>query len=280
MTDAKIASIDQPALWNGPAGETWVAKQEMLDALFAPVADYLADAVGAASPRRLLDIGCGTGATAFAAASRLGTDGEVLGVDISAPMVACARARAVAAGLPVRFEQGDAERHDFPAGAFDMAISRFGLMFFADSVAAFANIRAAIAPGGLLHAVVWRSPRENDFMTAAWRAAAPLLPALPAPDPDAPGQFAFASDERVLGLLWDAGWSGIMIEPIDFACALPTSALADYVANMGPLGLFLAQLDPAERDAILARVLPAFDRYIDGETVHVPAACWSIRARA
>ncbi|QCB54345.1 class I SAM-dependent methyltransferase [Sphingopyxis sp. PAMC25046] len=280
MTDVKIAPIDQPALWNGPAGETWVAKQEMLDALFAPVADYLADAVGEASPHRLLDIGCGTGATVLAAAQRLGVGGDVLGVDISARMIARARKRAAAERLPVRFEEGDAEEYDFPTEAFDMAISRFGVMFFSDSVAAFANIRAAMVPKGVLHAVAWRSARENDFMTTAWRAAAPILPAMPAPDPNAPGQFAFASNERVLGFLWDAGWSDIVIEPIDFACTLPTPALADYVANMGPLGLFLAQFDPAERGSILARVLPAFDRYIDGDTVHVPIACWSIRARA
>jgi SAM-dependent methyltransferase len=280
MTDVKIAPIDQPALWNGPAGETWVAKQQMLDALFAPVAGYLADAVAAASPHRLLDIGCGTGATALAAAPWLGVGGDVLGVDISAPMIARARARGAVGGLPVRFEEGDAEIYDFPAAAFDMAISRFGVMFFSDSVAAFANIRAAMVPKGLLQAIAWRSPRENDFMTASWRAAEPFLPVMPAPDPDAPGQFAFASDERVLGFLWDAGWSDIVIEPIDFACTLPTSALADYVAKMGPLGLFLAQSDPAERAAIVAKVLPAFDRYIDGDTVHVRAACWSIRARA
>lgn len=279
MTDVKTAPIDQSALWNGRAGETWVAKQEMLDALFAPVADYLANAVGEASPHRLLDIGCGTGATALAAA-RLGVGGDVLGVDISAPMITRARTRAAAEGLPVRFEEGDAEKYDFPAETFDMAISRFGVMFFSDGVAAFANIRAAMVSKGVLHVVAWRSPRENDFMTAAWRAAAPLLPAMPAPDPNAPGQFAFASEERVLGLLWDAGWSDIAIEPVDFACSLQASMLADYVANMGPLGLYLAHADQAERAAIIARVLPAFDRYVDGDTVHVPAACWSIRARA
>src|SRR3546814_20636736 len=89
-----------------------------------------------------------------------------------------------------------------------MAISRFGVMFFGDSVGAFANIRCAMVPGGALHAIVWRGPRENGFMTTAERAAAPLLPALPPRTPDAPGQFAFADSERVLGLLWVTGRSG------------------------------------------------------------------------
>lgn len=280
MTDIAAPAIDQAALWNGAGGETWVAKQDMLDGLFAPVAAKLADAVDAVGARRLLDIGCGTGATTLAAAPRMEPGGTALGVDISAPMIARACERAAAAGLPVRFVQGDAQTHGFAPDAFDMAISRFGVMFFSDSVAAFANIRAAMAPGGLLHAIAWRSPRENDFMTAAWRAAAPLLPTMPAPDPDAPGQFAFASDERVMGLLRDAGWSDIAIEPVDFACTLPRSMLADYVAHMGPLGLFLAQADAAERAAIVAQVMPAFDRYVDGDTVRVPIACWTIRARA
>src|SRR3546814_6887720 len=90
---------------------------------------------------------------------------------------------------------------------FDMAISRFGVMFFGDSVDAFANIRGAMEPGGTLHAIVWRGPHENVFMTTAERAAAPLLPAMPPRKPDAPGQFAFADPERVLSILWDSGRS-------------------------------------------------------------------------
>src|SRR3546814_8517623 len=110
--------------------------------------------------------------------------------------------------------------YDFPQKAFDMAISRFCVMLFGDSVGAFANIRCAMVPGGALHAIVWRWPRENGFMTTAERAAAPLLPALPPRKPDAPGQFAFADSERVLGILWDSGWSEIAVEPLDIECSL------------------------------------------------------------
>lgn len=280
MTKEMMTSFDQAALWNGCAGATWVAKQALLDDLFAPIADALADAVEAAGARHLLDIGCGTGATTLAVARRIGEGGTALGIDISAPMVARATERGAAEGLPVRFIEGDAQSKAFAPAAFDMAISRFGVMFFSDSVAAFANIRRAMTPGGLLHAIAWRGPRDNGFMTAAERAAQPLLPAMPARDPEAPGQFAFADKDRVLGLLWDAGWSDIDIEATDFACAFPASALADYVASMGPLGLFLAQVDGAERARIVDQVLPAFDRYIDGDAVRFTAACWSIRARA
>lgn len=280
MSNDMSAPIDQAALWNGRAGATWVAKQALLDDLFAPIADQLADAAQAAGARRLLDIGCGTGATTLAAARRLGLGSTALGVDISAPMIARATDRAAAEKLSVRFVVGDAQSHAFAPGSFDMAISRFGVMFFSASAAAFANIRAAMVRGGRLHVVAWRSPQENSFMTAAERAAGSLLPAMPMRDPDAPGRFAFASDERVLGLLWDAGWSDIAIEPVDFDCIFPASALADYVANMGPLGLFLAQVEEVERARIVDRVLPAFDRYIDGDVVRVTAACWSIRARA
>lgn len=276
----KIASPTQTELWNGPAGETWVAKQGLLDGLFEPVAAYLADAVEAAGASRLLDVGCGTGATTLGAARRLGPTGSALGIDLSAPMIARARERAAAEALSARFAVGDAETHDFAASAFDMAISRFGVMFFADSVRAFANLRRAMVRGGRLHAIAWRSAEENPFMTAAERAARPLLPAMLPRDREAPGQFAFADSERVLGILRDAGWSDSALTPIDFACSFPKEALAGYVAQMGPLGLLLAQIERAERDRIVAAVLPAFGRYVDGDVVRITAACWSITARA
>ena len=269
----KIASPTQTELWNGRAGETWVAKQALLDGLFEPIAGYLGDAVEAAGASRLLDVGCGTGATT------LGSAGSALGVDLSAPMIARARERAAAEAVPARFAVEDAETHDFAAGAFDVAISRFGVMFFADSVRAFANIRRAMVRSGRLHAIAWRSAEENPFMTAAERAARPLLPAMPPRDRNAPGQFAFADSERVLGILWDAGWSDSAVAPMDFACSFPKEALAGYVTQMGPLGLLLAQMEQAERDRIVAAVLPAFGRYVDGDVVRITAACWSITAR-
>lgn len=272
--------IDQAALWNGTAGHAWVDSQALLDDLFAPFERRLADAVASSGASRLLDIGCGTGATTLAAAGRLAGEARALGVDISAPMIDLARRRAEAEGAPVRFECADAQTHGFDAAAFDMVISRFGVMFFADSVRAFANIRRAVAPGGALHMIVWRSAAENPFMTTAERAAAPLVPAMPPRKPDAPGQFAFGDPERVRGLLRDAGWSSIAIDPLDIECRFPAAALTRYFTRLGPLGLILAQADPDDRDRIVAAVRTAFDPYVDGDDVRFVAACWTITARA
>src|SRR3546814_17004004 len=112
------------------------------------------------------------------------------------------------------------------------------------------NIRGAMGPGGTRHAIVWRGPHENVFMTTAERAAAPLLPAMPPRKPDAPGQFAFADPERVLSILWDSGWSKIAVEPLDVECSFPASALLAYVTRLGPLGIFLRQASAADRDRV------------------------------
>ena len=146
---------------------------------------------------RVLDVGCGTGSTTLAVARRLGAKGRCIGIDISEPMIAAARARAEREGTPASFIRADAQTHAFEPASFDMIISRFGVMFFDDSVRAFANLRRAAKQTPSLRFIAWRSAAENPFMTTAERAAAPLLPNLPARRPDAPGQFAFADRDRV-----------------------------------------------------------------------------------
>src|SRR3546814_3661436 len=165
-------------------------------------------------------------------------------------MIDLARARATTEGSPAEFHCADAQEYDFPQKAFDMAISRFGVMFFGDSVGAFANIGCAMEPGGALHAIVLHGARENGVMMTAERAAAPLLPALPPRKPDTPAPFAFADSDRVLGILWDSGWSEIAVEPLDIECSFPASALTAYVTRLGPLGIFLRQAGAAERERV------------------------------
>ena len=154
---------------------------------------------------RVLDVGCGTGSTTLAVARRLGAKGRCIGIDISEPMIAAARARAEREGTPASFIRADAQTHAFEPASFDMIISRFGVMFFDDSVRAFANLRRAARDDAELRFIAWRSAAENPFMTTAERAAAPLLPNLPARRPDAPGQFAFADRRRVYSILEESG---------------------------------------------------------------------------
>jgi SAM-dependent methyltransferase len=266
---------EQTALWNGVAGQAWVDAQEVLDEMFRPFELLLVDAAAAAS--RVLDVGCGTGSTTLAVARRPGT--VAVGVDISEPMLALARARAEREHARATVLGADAEAHAFEPASFDLVISRFGVMFFADPARAFANLRRA-AEGGALRVIAWRSPAENPFMTTAERAAAPLLPAMPPRKADAPGQFAFADAGRVRRILEDGGWRDIDIQPIDVPCAIPRRDLARYVTRLGPVGRYLADADEQTRGRVVSTVLDAFAPYVHGDQVRYTAACWSIGARA
>lgn len=280
MTEAKIEVLDQVQLWNGPAGEAWLAMQPQLDRLFAPFEELLVSAVRWHQPARVLDIGCGTGATTLAIARELAGRGSCTGADLSQIMIERARERAFAepADVAASFVSGDASRID--GGPFDMAVSRFGVMFFEDPAAAFARLRGAMAPGAPLAAIAWRAPAENPFMTTAERAAAPLLPPLPPMAPGAPGQFALADAARVHAILGGAGWRSIELNPVDIECTMPERELLPYLSHLGRIGIFLRQVDAATRDHVLAIVRDAFDPFVDGDTVRFTAACWMIEARA
>jgi SAM-dependent methyltransferase len=279
--DANATNDEQTALWNGPAGHAWVASQALLDQMFQPFEALLVDTLPA-SASGVLDVGCGTGSTTLAAARRLGSRGPCVGIDLSGPMIALARERAAREGSSASFIEDSAETHAFEPATFDALISRFGVMFFGNAVAAFQNLRRSAKPGAALHFISWRSASENAFMTTAERVAAPRLPDMPARrlDPDAPGQFALALAPRIHDLLAQSGWTEPDLRPIDVPCTFPERELDHYIARLGPLGVFLQNVDDATRRAVLAEVRAAFAPYLRGEQVCFTAACWSIRARA
>lgn len=268
---------DQAALWNGASGHAWVELQELLDQILEPFKDLLVDAVAARSARRVLDVGCGAGATTLAVA-RLGATS--VGVDISDPLIEAARARAEREGVAATFLRADAQTHDFEPASFDAIISRFGVMFFDDFVRAFANLRRAASDGAEIRFVAWRSASENPFMTTAERAAAPFLSNIPARKPAAPGQFAFADRNRIDRILVKSGWADIDIQPIDVVCSLPEKDLLRYVTRLGPLGLVVQEADEATRTSVLETVRAAFDPFVHGSEVRFTAACWMVVARA
>ena len=269
---------EQSRIWNGAAGHAWVQAQALLDRLFEPFERRMAEAVAQAPARRVLDVGCGTGSTTLACA-RVAAEGEgCLGVDISEPMIGLARERAAAVGSGARFLCADAQRHPFAPGEFDMIVSRFGVMFFDDPVAAFANLRSAATHGAALCCFAWRHPDENPFMTTAERAAAPVLPNLPVRAQGGPGQFAFADAAKVKSILEAAGWWAVSIEPIDVACRMTEAELMRYLALMGPVGATLQQADAATRERVLAVLREAFDPFVQDGEASFTAACWDIRA--
>jgi SAM-dependent methyltransferase len=280
MNSSNDTASEQMKLWNGSSGRAWVEAQELLDGMFEPIEDLMVEIASAASPARVLDVGCGTGSTTLALARLLGAQGRCVGVDISAPMLAVARARAERESVPASFVLASAQDHAFERASFDLIVSRFGVMFFDDPVRAFANLRHAARAGGALRAIAWRSPAENPFMTAAERAAAPFLPNLPARRPDGPGQFAFADERRVRSILKESGWAGIDMRPIDVICTFPAKALETYVTRLGPVGMILPEADDKTRMQVTEAVRAAFEPYVHGAEVHFTAACWMVAAQA
>ena len=280
MNTTHQTNHEQTTLWNGRAGRAWVDQQELLDQLFKPFEDRLVEMVCAGSGRRVLDVGCGTGSTTLAVAQRLGAKGHCLGADISEPMIAVAQARAKQEDTPASFICADVQTHAFEPASFDMIISRFGVMFFGNPVLAFANLRRAATNDAKLRCIAWRSAAENPFMTTAERAAAPLLPNMPARRPDAPGQFSFGDRRRVASILEESGWAEIDIQPIDVDCTLPEKELVGYLTRLGPVGLILEEADEPTRMQVIETVRTAFDPYVHGTEVRFTAACWMVSAQA
>src|SRR5262245_44486728 len=233
---------EQTKLWNGPAGRAWIEDQELLDQMLKPFEDLLVEAVSARPRHRVLDVGCGTGSTTVAVARLLGANGHCIGVDISEPMIAAAIARTAQERTPPSFVRANAQVYRFEPASFDMIISRLGVMFFADPIRAFTNLRRAAKDGAELRFIAFRSAAENPIMTTAERAAAPLLPSLPARRQNVPGQFAFADGDRVRNILQDSGWAEADVRPIDVACTLPEKELVHYLTRLGPVGRALQEI--------------------------------------
>jgi len=274
------ANLEQLEYWNGPVGERWARLQEKIDLHMEEITE---SALGFAAPcegENILDIGCGCGTTTFLLAFRAGSSGAAAGLDISQPMLAVARARAMAQNAAVAFIEGDASSYDFQP-VFDLVFSRFGIMFFADPVPAFANIRNAIAPDGRLAFVCWRSMAENLWASAPMEAALHLLPPQEPADPCAPGPFAFADRARLASILASANFLHVEIEPFDGTMNMGAT-LADAAAevlNIGPLARAAADLDDETRARIGESVERAYACYASAAGVTPPAACWLVRAQ-
>ena len=280
MTDARPNQNEEAARWNGAAGQAWVDNQILLDRLFKPFEDMLVETVREQSAKNVLDIGCGAGSTTLAMAAALGGDSHCTGVDISEPMIAVARRRTQQMKATADFICADAQDYPFEARSFDAITSRFGVMFFRDPVAAFTNLRRAMRDGAALTVITWRDPSENPFMTAAERAAKPLLPDLAPRPPGGPGQFAFADESYVRDILSKSGWRDIRAEKLDVPCVMAEADLISYLSRMGPVGVAILNAEEPLRGKILETVRAAFDPFVHDGEVRFTCACWAFRARA
>ena len=277
MTDVSSAPTDQAAYWNKTGGQAWVDLQDMMDALNRPIEEALVDRAFPGVGKQVLDIGCGAGATTLAMARRLGAEGLSLGVDISAPLIEIASGQAAPGA---RFVQADVQTYDFGAARFDAAMSRFGVMFFSDFDAAFANIRSGLKPGAELVFACWRSPADNPMAVIPARAAAPFLPPSPPADPLAPGRFAFADAERVRGVLSRSGWSDIDITRLDAPTPIALDDLVTLSLRMGPVATALREADETTRGKVRDAVTTALEAEAVDGVVPMVAGCWLVTARA
>lgn len=275
-------NADQIAYWNGPGGEHWTERQPLQDILLAPISQILIDSAAASPGERIIDVGCGCGSTSIALAQAVAPSGFVLGIDISAPMLARARQLAPKT-LPVDFVLADATVHPFDPASFDLLVSRFGVMFFAEPALSFANLRRALKPAGRLAFACWREPRENPMLMTPLQAAYKHVPKLPQPGPEDPGPFSFASEERVRRILREAGFVDVAIVPrnlsLDIAIGRGLEAAVQGAIEIGPASRALHDHPGDVRAAAKESIREALKPFVRGETVPLPAAIWIVTAR-
>jgi ubiquinone/menaquinone biosynthesis C-methylase UbiE len=275
-------NADQIAYWNGPAGQRWSDRQAAQDVLLAPVLQLLIDRAGAKPGERVLDVGCGSGSTSIAFAEQVAPVGFVLGVDISTPMLTIARQRA-AKDLPVDFVLADATVYPFDPHSFDLLVSRFGVMFFAEPAVSFAHMREALRRDGRVTFACWREPRDNPWLMAPLQAVYKHVPKLPQPEPEDPGPFAFASEERVKRILSEAGFKNIALErcdlSIDIAVGQGLDAAVHSALDIGPASRALEGHPPEVRDAARASVREMLMPLMRGNNLPLAGSTWIVTAR-
>ena len=271
----------QAEYWNSAGGQKWADHQEHQDQVLRPVSDRLIVAANPKPGDRVIDVGCGCGATTIEFAARVAPGGEALGVDLSEPMLARARERAPR-NLPIKFERADATVYPFEPKSADLAASRFGVMFFADPAKSFANLRKGLKAGGRLVFACWREAGENPFFVVPLREALKHAPPLPEMDPEAPGPFALAAEARVRRTLSEAGFIDVTLTPADLELDIAAGGGLDTAVKaamtIGPVSRMLADQSEAVRVAVAADMRKALATHARGSSVPLGAAIWIVTA--
>jgi SAM-dependent methyltransferase len=279
MADANERQILE---WNGAVGARWAAEQEQTDPLIRPFGEAAIAAAGPRPGERVLDVGCGCGDTSLALSQIVGPAGQVVGVDVSKPMLEVARKRGAGAAN-LTFLEADASRGALP-GPFDLLYSRFGVMFFDDPTSAFARLRTSLTSAGRLAFAAWQGPHLNPWAAIPATAARQASGLPPAPsDPHAPGPFAFADVDRVKAILAAAGFGSISANTFTGAWRLGSSArsAAEAALRIGPAARVAREAGqeklPAMIDAVAAALAPLAAN--DGAIV-LPARIWVVTAKS
>lgn len=274
------ANEEMAQAWDGDEGEGWARDWQRYDAAVAFHHDALVTALDVVAGERVLDVGCGNGQLTRQLATRSG-DAEARGIDLSQAMLERARELARLDGITnAVFEQADAQTHVFDPAGYDVLTSRFGVMFFSDPIAAFANLRAASHPGGRLGMVVWRGPDANEWLRCVIGALA-VGRDLPGPPPGAPGPFGFAERERVVSVLERAGFTEISLDPLDgpyWAGSDAEDAIA-FFRGTGVFRGFTQELSAAQVEEAIAALSATMSEHETADGVVFESGTWLVRAR-
>jgi len=280
-----MTNAEQIEYWNGDAGKRWAQEDDTMARLLLPVSEALLDHANIEGCQSALDIGCGGGSQSLMLAQKLGSDAQVLGVDISEPMLQVARGKAAEPDptwADINFVQADASTYDFGTPDFDLIFSRFGVMFFDDPVSAFSNLRKFLRPQARLAFCCWQAMQVNDWTRIPLQAALQHVPAPEKSDPQAPGPFAFADPQRIQGILQASGFSDIAVEPfirdIRFGEASTLGASVRQLAMIGPVSMLLIDQEPDVMERVFSTMEDVLAPYYRDGALNLPAAIWFVTA--
>lgn len=272
----------QIEFWNGDAGRRWAEAQDGLDAMLQPLGEGGIAQASLLPGDRVIDIGCGCGATSLAIAQSVGLTGRVVGIDISEPMLAVARQRAKKLSN-VSFSLADATIYKFAPASADVVFSRFGVMFFADPAAAFANIRKSLKPEGRACMVVWRPVTENPWVLQSLAIAGKYAPLPAPPGPDEPGPFSWGNPERVESILEAAGFADVRLLAQDsrmrIGAGRDLAGAVDFLLGIGPMRQVMEGLAPDLRGRVLDEITGALAPGFGPDGLVMDAATWIVTAR-
>jgi SAM-dependent methyltransferase len=281
MTPTQAFNEDQHTRWNGIDGEYWTTNQDRLDRTLAPVTGPLLAFAAPLLGSTVIDVGCGCGATTIEFARAVGPSGRVIGIDLSARMLALAAERLR------RFDNttcllGDAAELSLHHLGADLIVSRFGVMFFGNPLAAFTNLRAGLAPGGRLRFACWRPINENPWLQIPLHAVYEHARRLPKPDPEEPGPFAFADTARVTRVLTAAGFTAPTFTPLNLQMDIAAGGTLEDAVNqasaMGPAKRALADQPDEIRAAASESIRRALTPYASAAGVRLTGAVWLVGA--
>ena len=265
-----FANAEQAEFWAARAS-SWMSLESHHEQVIGPAGRMAMDRLGPHPGQHVVDLGCGTGQTTLALAGRVAPGGRAVGVDIAIALLDRAREHAADAGIAnIEFQHADVQSSDLGSARFDGAFSRFGVMFFADPVAAFTNVHRSLKPGAALSFVCWRPVTSNDWMFVPAQAAVSVLGTAPdTPAPDAPGPFSLSDPNRVRIILDSAGFHHIDITAHDDLMRTPAERIpesADSALRVGAVQRMLEGVDPETVQRVRGAIVEAMlARLQDGE---------------